>query len=276
MSSSVAAAPLIGRDEELARLTGVLDRARAGTAGAVLIAGDAGVGKTRVLDEVAGAGRGLRDDGAHRTLRRPRGRRSALPPVHRDPRGTRRRRAVRGGTGRASGGGQAAGRRFGRGPGRGRPAAALRGHRGTPRRPLGHRSPAAGPGGPALGRPVLPRPAPLPAQPGHPPAPGGRLPHPPPRGPRVVPRGRPPPPPSPTAPAGGAGPAARRGAAGAAAHGGRRGRPPGARAAHGSGAGRHGPQDRRARRGTPSTPRSCSPRATWRRAGCRAVWPTSC
>nr|WSY49302.1 AAA family ATPase [Streptomyces sp. NBC_00886] len=54
MSQSVAAAPLIGRDEELARLAGVLERARAGTAGAVLIAGDAGVGKTRVLDEIAG------------------------------------------------------------------------------------------------------------------------------------------------------------------------------------------------------------------------------
>ncbi|WP_442810266.1 ATP-binding protein, partial [Streptomyces sp. W16] len=45
MSQSVAAAPLIGRDEEVARLAGVLERARAGTAGAVLIAGDAGVGK---------------------------------------------------------------------------------------------------------------------------------------------------------------------------------------------------------------------------------------
>ncbi|SEE95522.1 regulatory protein, luxR family [Streptomyces sp. 3213] len=54
MSQSVAAAPLIGRDEEVARLAGVLERARAGTAGAVLIAGDAGVGKTRVLDELAG------------------------------------------------------------------------------------------------------------------------------------------------------------------------------------------------------------------------------
>ncbi|MDV7218360.1 ATP-binding protein, partial [Streptomyces prunicolor] len=61
MSHSVAAAPLIGRDEELARLAGVLERARAGTAGAVLIAGDAGVGKTRVLDEVAvrAAGAGM-------------------------------------------------------------------------------------------------------------------------------------------------------------------------------------------------------------------------
>ncbi|WP_399498480.1 AAA family ATPase [Streptomyces sp. P17] len=46
-------APLVGRDQELARLLGVLERARAGEARAVLVAGDAGVGKTRVLDEVA-------------------------------------------------------------------------------------------------------------------------------------------------------------------------------------------------------------------------------
>ncbi|MEU7253045.1 AAA family ATPase, partial [Streptomyces sp. NPDC045251] len=46
--------PLVGREDELARLTGVLERARAGEAHAVLIAGDAGVGKTRTLDEVAG------------------------------------------------------------------------------------------------------------------------------------------------------------------------------------------------------------------------------
>ncbi|MGW1716993.1 helix-turn-helix transcriptional regulator [Streptomyces sp. NPDC002156] len=46
--------PLIGRDDELTRLSGVLDRARVREARAVLIAGDAGVGKTRVLAEVAG------------------------------------------------------------------------------------------------------------------------------------------------------------------------------------------------------------------------------
>ncbi|MEU0005497.1 AAA family ATPase [Streptomyces sp. NPDC006314] len=46
--------PLIGRDEELTRLTGLLERSRSGEARAVLIAGDAGVGKTRLLDEVAG------------------------------------------------------------------------------------------------------------------------------------------------------------------------------------------------------------------------------
>ncbi|MGW0678642.1 helix-turn-helix transcriptional regulator [Streptomyces sp. NPDC002767] len=45
--------PLIGRGSELARLTDVLDRARNGTPRAVLVSGDAGVGKTRVLTEAA-------------------------------------------------------------------------------------------------------------------------------------------------------------------------------------------------------------------------------
>ncbi|MET8452266.1 AAA family ATPase [Streptomyces sp. NPDC005209] len=43
--------PLIGRDGELSRLADVLERAQHGEARAVLVAGDAGVGKTRVLDE---------------------------------------------------------------------------------------------------------------------------------------------------------------------------------------------------------------------------------
>ncbi|MET8168706.1 AAA family ATPase [Streptomyces sp. NPDC005329] len=53
MSQTVFATPFIGREEELARLSGVLERARGGESRAVLIAGDAGVGKTRMLDEVA-------------------------------------------------------------------------------------------------------------------------------------------------------------------------------------------------------------------------------
>ncbi|MFF9814816.1 AAA family ATPase [Streptomyces sp. NPDC014006] len=54
--------PLVGRDRELTRLLGALERARAGEARAVVVAGDAGVGKTRLLDEVAGhaAGQGMR------------------------------------------------------------------------------------------------------------------------------------------------------------------------------------------------------------------------
>ncbi|MFG2573793.1 AAA family ATPase [Streptomyces sp. NPDC048481] len=53
MPQTVFATPFIGREEELARLSGVLERARTGEARAVLVAGDAGVGKTRVLDETA-------------------------------------------------------------------------------------------------------------------------------------------------------------------------------------------------------------------------------
>ncbi|WP_210583960.1 helix-turn-helix transcriptional regulator [Streptomyces sp. GESEQ-35] len=54
MPQTAFTSPIVGREDELARLSGVLERARAGEARAVLIAGDAGVGKTRVLDEVSG------------------------------------------------------------------------------------------------------------------------------------------------------------------------------------------------------------------------------
>jgi DNA-binding CsgD family transcriptional regulator/tetratricopeptide (TPR) repeat protein len=54
--------PLVGRAEELARLMAHVDRALAGRPSALLVAGDAGVGKTRVLDELSrrAAQRGLR------------------------------------------------------------------------------------------------------------------------------------------------------------------------------------------------------------------------
>jgi DNA-binding CsgD family transcriptional regulator/tetratricopeptide (TPR) repeat protein len=45
--------PLVGRAEELDRLLEHLERAAAGRSSAVLLAGDAGVGKTRLLDELA-------------------------------------------------------------------------------------------------------------------------------------------------------------------------------------------------------------------------------
>lgn len=54
MSQISISTPLIGREDELTRLSGVLERARSGEARAVLVAGDAGVGKTRLLDEVTG------------------------------------------------------------------------------------------------------------------------------------------------------------------------------------------------------------------------------
>ena len=55
-------APIVGRADELARLMAHVDRAVAGRSSAVLLAGDAGVGKTRLLDEltVRAAERGVR------------------------------------------------------------------------------------------------------------------------------------------------------------------------------------------------------------------------
>lgn len=54
MSYNQFTSPFIGRGDELDRLTDVLERARGGEARAVLIGGDAGVGKTRALDELSG------------------------------------------------------------------------------------------------------------------------------------------------------------------------------------------------------------------------------
>jgi predicted ATPase/DNA-binding NarL/FixJ family response regulator len=45
-------APLVGRSAELTALTKALDAARSGTASAVVVGGDAGVGKTRLLTEL--------------------------------------------------------------------------------------------------------------------------------------------------------------------------------------------------------------------------------
>lgn len=50
-------APLVGRAEELTRLTAAVERARTGRPAAVLLAGDAGVGKTRLLTELCGRAR---------------------------------------------------------------------------------------------------------------------------------------------------------------------------------------------------------------------------
>ncbi|MGW0763705.1 ATP-binding protein [Streptomyces sp. NPDC002814] len=54
MQNTAFTSPIVGREDELARLSSVLERARSGEARAVLVAGDAGVGKTRVLDEISG------------------------------------------------------------------------------------------------------------------------------------------------------------------------------------------------------------------------------
>ena len=47
----VSSPVFVGRDEELAALGAALERAAGGRAQAVLLAGDSGVGKTRLLDE---------------------------------------------------------------------------------------------------------------------------------------------------------------------------------------------------------------------------------
>ena len=49
--------PLVARSRELDRLRAAFDRAVSGTASAVLVAGDAGVGKTRLTEEIASMAR---------------------------------------------------------------------------------------------------------------------------------------------------------------------------------------------------------------------------
>ncbi len=51
MSAPVAAAPFVGRRAELARLHAALAAAAAGRPSAVLVSGEAGVGKTRLVAE---------------------------------------------------------------------------------------------------------------------------------------------------------------------------------------------------------------------------------
>ncbi|HET9556721.1 MAG TPA: ATP-binding protein, partial [Actinomycetota bacterium] len=51
--TSTTASSFVGRAEELDRLLGLLHRAERGRPAVGLIAGDAGVGKTRLLDELA-------------------------------------------------------------------------------------------------------------------------------------------------------------------------------------------------------------------------------
>ena len=60
--TSATTTGFVGRAEELQRLLGLLDRAERGRPAVGLIAGDAGVGKTRLLDELAARaeGRGVR------------------------------------------------------------------------------------------------------------------------------------------------------------------------------------------------------------------------
>jgi len=51
--------PLVGRDEELAFLQGRLADARAGSGRVVLVCGPAGIGKTRLVEELAASADGM-------------------------------------------------------------------------------------------------------------------------------------------------------------------------------------------------------------------------
>ena len=91
--------PLVGRAAELDRLAGLVGCSTPGAAaqprGAVLLAGDAGVGKTRLLAELRDRAVAAGWRVARRALPRLRRQRPALPAVHRGLRPARRRAARR-------------------------------------------------------------------------------------------------------------------------------------------------------------------------------------
>ena len=60
MTATLTSPTFVGRTEELTRLAAAGDRAAGGTPTAVLVGGEAGVGKTRLVGEVVAAARGNR------------------------------------------------------------------------------------------------------------------------------------------------------------------------------------------------------------------------
>jgi predicted ATPase len=62
---------LVGRDSELAALSALLDAARDGRSGALLLRGEAGIGKTALLEHAAAAAGDFRVLRAAATARSP-------------------------------------------------------------------------------------------------------------------------------------------------------------------------------------------------------------
>ena len=166
---------LVGRAAEMAALQAAFDTVRQGGPAALLIGGEAGVGKTRLIGEFAATRAARGRAGADRRLPRAGGRRAAVRAVHRDAARPRARDGRRRGRQPAAGqrpghtgAGPAASRARGRRPTDGAGALgeargpALRGVPDPARAAGGAAAAGAGGRGRALGRPVKPRPARVP------------------------------------------------------------------------------------------------------------------
>ena len=126
---ALAEPAFVGRAEELAELAGYLGRAQAGKGGLVLLGAESGMGKSRMLDELAQQAGAERVDTA-RPGRRPGGPAPVPGPRRRGRRGARRRRGAAG-------------------PGRSPPAAASASGPARRRPPFPSSSDLLGPGGAA-------------------------------------------------------------------------------------------------------------------------------
>ena len=72
----------VGRSEELGELKAAFDAALGGRAGLVMVVGEPGIGKTRLVEELSAYQRGARRAGVLGALVRGRGR-GSIPPVRR-------------------------------------------------------------------------------------------------------------------------------------------------------------------------------------------------
>ena len=171
MGQRVSCPVLVGRDGEVARLRAAIERAVGGQPATVLVVGEAGIGKTRLVTEAARPCRRSRGGRARRRLPGRRGRRPGLradgggaAPAGRHA-GLRRAGAGAGRRPRRAGAADAASSARGTRRGRAGPLDTVAAVRAAARNAAPYRrahSGAAGGRGSALGRPVHPRSARLP------------------------------------------------------------------------------------------------------------------